>query len=201
MRPSKVKLGDDAHRERAHVVLGDVGHDRRGAGAGAAALARGDEDHVGAGEGLLDLVAGVLGGLLADLGVGARAEALGDVGADVDLDVGVGDGEGLRVGVDGDELDTADALLDHAVHGVGAAAAHANDLDHGEIVAEGVGVLDHRVLLGTYVRRSERTTLLRFFRPSRRRQNPKGQVKPDAWDKAMYIGTLEGLVSNAVTKV
>ena len=141
-------LGDDAHGEGAHVVLGDVGDDGSGAGAGAATLARGDEDHVGAGEGALDLVAAVLGGLGADLGVGASAKALGDVGADVHLDVGVGDGERLGIGVDGDELDAADALLDHAVDGVGAAAADTDDLDDGEVVAGDVVVVHVSSLWG-----------------------------------------------------
>ena len=41
-------------------------------GAGAAALARGDEDHVGLHQGLFDLGAVVVGGLTTDLGVAAR---------------------------------------------------------------------------------------------------------------------------------
>ena len=45
------------------------------AGAGAAALARGDEHHVGALQHLFDLLAVLLGGLPADLGIGTRAEA------------------------------------------------------------------------------------------------------------------------------
>ena len=53
---------------------GDAGHDRSATGAGAAALAGGHEDHVGALEDLLDLVGVVLGRLLADLGVGTGAE-------------------------------------------------------------------------------------------------------------------------------
>jgi hypothetical protein len=52
---------DDADGQRAELA-GDLGDDRRAAGAGAAALAGGDEDHVGALEDLLDLVAVVLGG-------------------------------------------------------------------------------------------------------------------------------------------
>ena len=47
------------------------------AGAGAAALAGGDEHHVGALEDLLDLVAVLLGGLAADLGVAARRRGPG----------------------------------------------------------------------------------------------------------------------------
>ena len=52
------------------------------------------------------------------------------------LDVGVGDGEGLGVRIDGDELDAADALLDHAVHGVRTATAHADDLDDSKVVVD-----------------------------------------------------------------
>ena len=46
----------------------------RRAGAGAAALAGGDEHHVGALDDLFDLVAVRLGGLPADLGIAAGAE-------------------------------------------------------------------------------------------------------------------------------
>ena len=56
--------GDDADGQRAELA-GDRRDDRRAAGAGAAALARGDEDHVGPLEDLLDLLAVVLGGLAA----------------------------------------------------------------------------------------------------------------------------------------
>ena len=70
------RLGDDADGQRADLVLGDLGDHRRGARAGAAALAGGDEDHVRALERLLDLVAALVGRAVADLGVGARAEAL-----------------------------------------------------------------------------------------------------------------------------
>ena len=47
------------------------------AGAGAATLAEGDEHHVGALEHLFDLVAVVLGGLAADLGIGPGAQTHG----------------------------------------------------------------------------------------------------------------------------
>ena len=67
---------DDADGQRADLVLGDLGDHRRGARAGAAALARGDEHHVRALERLLDVVARLGRGALADLRVRARAEAL-----------------------------------------------------------------------------------------------------------------------------
>ena len=119
---------------------GDLGHDGCAAGAGAAALAGRDEDHVGALEDLLDLLGVVLGGLAADLGVGAGAEAAGELAADVELDVGVAHEQRLRVGVDGDELHALEADLDHPVHGVDAATADADDLDHCQVVLWGCHV-------------------------------------------------------------
>ena len=127
------RAGDDADGQRAERA-GDAGDDGRAAGAGAAALARGDEDHVGALEDLLDLLRVVLGGLAADLGVGAGAEPAGELAADVELDVGVAHQQRLRVGVDRDELDALEPDLDHAVDGVDAAAADADDLDDREVV-------------------------------------------------------------------
>ena len=111
------RAGDDADGERARG-LGDLGDDRRAAGAGAAALAGGDEDHVGALEHLFDLVAVLLGGLAADLGIGPGAEAAGELAADVELHVGVAHQQRLRVGVDGDELDALQPGVDHPVDGV-----------------------------------------------------------------------------------
>src|SRR5437588_821917 len=64
---------DDADRQRADR-LGDLGHDRGATRACAAALARGDEHHVGALEHLLDLLPVLLGRLAPDLGVAAGTE-------------------------------------------------------------------------------------------------------------------------------
>src|SRR5918997_425830 len=137
----------DADGQGADLVLGDLGDDRRGARAGAAALAGGDEDHVGALERLLDVVTRLGRGALADLRVGARAQPLGQLVADVQLDVGVRHLERLRVGVAGDELNAGEAGVDHAVDGVRAAAADADDLDHCEIAA-----CFHEILSGPRVR-------------------------------------------------
>ena len=106
----------------------------RRTGAGAAALAGGDEHHVGALDHLFDLVVVRLGGGAADLGVAAGAEPAGEVAPDVELDVGIAHQQRLGVGVDGDELDALEPGVDHPVDGVDAAAADADDLDHGEIV-------------------------------------------------------------------
>ena len=82
--------GDHGHRQHvaalAAELAGDRRHHRRRAGAGAAAEAGGDEDHVRALEGVADLLGVLDRGLAAHVGVGAGAQALGELAADLDLD-------------------------------------------------------------------------------------------------------------------
>src|SRR3954468_363182 len=78
------RLGHHADGQGADLVLGDLGDDGRGARAGPAALAGGDEHHVRALERLLDVVARLGGRAEADLRVGAGAQAVRQVVADVD---------------------------------------------------------------------------------------------------------------------
>ncbi len=130
---------DDADGERLELAC-ELGDDRGAAGAGAAAFPGGDEDHVGALQRLLQLVAALHRGGVADGRVGAGAETARRLRADVDLHVGVAHQERLRVGVDRDELDPGQAGVDHAVDRVRAAAADADDLDHGQIVS---GTVSH----------------------------------------------------------
>ncbi len=124
----------------APMLLAISAIDRRAAGAGAAALAGGDEHHVGALERLLDLLGGAprrparpTSGSL------PGAEAAGELAADVELHVGVAHQQRLRVGVDGDELDALQPGVDHAVDGVDAAAADADDLDDRQVVLRVAG--------------------------------------------------------------
>src|SRR6185503_9127752 len=161
------RLRDDADGERLELPP-QLGHDRRGASACAAALARSDEDHVGALQRLLQLVAALLGGREADLGIRAGAEAAGRLRADVDLDVGVRVQQRLCVGVDSDELDAGETGLDHAVDRVRPAAADADDLDHCEVVAilgahldlpEGEALIELRVGLKTLIRSQSTVSL------------------------------------------
>src|SRR5699024_1315626 len=53
---------------------------------------------------------------------------------DVELDVGIAHQQCLGVGVDRDELDALEALLDHPVDGVDAATTDTHDFDDGQIV-------------------------------------------------------------------
>ncbi len=65
---------------------------------------------------------------------------MGQFRADVDLDLGIGRLERLRVGVRRDELDAAQARVNHPADGVRAGAADADDLYDREIVTAAVHV-------------------------------------------------------------
>ncbi len=125
-----------ADRQRAELAR-DGRDDGRATRAGATAFACGHEHHVCAAQQLLDVVLGVFGGLATHLGVGACAESAGGVAPDVELDVGIAHQQRLRVGVDRDELHALEAVLDHPVDGIDAAATDADHLDDGEVVVRG----------------------------------------------------------------
>ena len=87
--PSKANgHGDDGDGEDAHLA-GQRSDDGSGAGAGAAAEAGGDEDHVGAFEGLDDLFRVFERGAAAHVRIGAGAEAGGEPDAKLQLDRGL----------------------------------------------------------------------------------------------------------------
>ena len=125
--------GDNADGQRTGLA-GDLGHDRSRTRARAAAFTRGHKDHVGTLERRSDLVDVILRCLTTNGGISASAEAVGQLATDIELRLGIGHEQGLGVGVDRDELNTFEADLDHSVHGVHAAAANANDLDHCQVV-------------------------------------------------------------------
>ena len=88
-----------------------------------------DEDHVGAVERLEDLLGVLERRRSADVRVGAGAQSFRELGSDLQLDVRSVVLERLHVGVRDDELDALEAGARHAVHGVAAPAADADDLD------------------------------------------------------------------------
>src|SRR5207249_11999994 len=100
-------------------------------GAGAPTHARRDEDHVAVFDQLVELGAALVGRVAALGPVAARAEATGELAADVHLDVGVAALQRLHVRVDRDELDALQRGRDHPVHRVAAATAATDDLDPG----------------------------------------------------------------------
>src|SRR5205807_7598408 len=126
---------DDADGQRADLVLGDLRDDRRGARAGAAALAGRDEHHVRALQRLLDLVTALVGRAVPGVRIRAGSESARELRADLQLDVGVAHLQRLRIGVDRDELDALQAGVDHPVDGVRAASAYPDDLDYRQVAA------------------------------------------------------------------
>ena len=105
-RPSKWNGLVTTPTVRMPLLARRLGDDRRGAGAGAAAHAGGDEHHVGAVERARRSRASASSAAgLADLGLRAGAQALGDRDAELDAAVGRAMAERLRVGVGDDELD------------------------------------------------------------------------------------------------
>ena len=121
-------LGDHGHGEDFQL-LGDLRHDGRRAGAGAAAHAGGDEHHVGVLQSLGNLIAALLGGLAAHVRVRAGALPMGQLFADLDFIGGAGNIQGLLVRIHRHKFDALGAGAHHAVDHVVAAAAHADDLD------------------------------------------------------------------------
>ena len=135
-------LGDHRHREDAHLAR-DLRDHRRRARARAPAHAGGHEQHVRAGDEVLDALAVLLGRQPPDLGVGPRAQALGDARAQLQRRAREVALERLGVGVHRDELHALHAVVDHVVHRIAAAAAHAHHLDH-RVRCLAFQQLDHR---------------------------------------------------------
>src|SRR2546426_12773854 len=77
--------------------------------------------------------------------------------------------QGLGVGVDGDELDAVEPLVDHAVERVAATAADADDL-HPRVLRDGLFELEDHGSLASPFRRSPVTTVsaVRTASPCRR---------------------------------
>ena len=134
------RLGDDGDGERAHFA-GQRRDDRSGAGAGAAAEAGGDEDHVGAFEGFDDFVGVFERGFAADFGIRAGAQTVGQFDAELNLYRRARHAQRLQIGVGDDEFDAFHAGIDHAVDGVAAAAAHADDLDLGVVAGSSLKLM------------------------------------------------------------
>ena len=123
------RLGHDGYRQNAKLA-GDLRHDGRRAGTGAAAHARSQEQHVGALDQLDDALAVFHRRLAADFGIGARAQALGDIRAQLQQGL-----RRLRLSACASVLAQMNStpctpIVDHVIDRIAAAAAHANHLDH-----------------------------------------------------------------------
>ena len=143
-------LGHHGDREDSGLA-GDIGNGGSSAGAGAAAHAGRDEDHVGILKGLGNVVAALLGGALADLGIAAGALTVGQLLADLDLLIRAGNGQRLLIGIDGDVLDTLGTGLHHAIDNVVAGAADADDLQGDDILGSGFSQIGHCWFLPVWI--------------------------------------------------
>jgi len=114
---------------RMPISLASRSDNRSCAGAGAAAEAGGDEDHVGAFESFDDLVGIFEGGAAADVGIGSGAEAHGEADAELQLD---GSWESLSACTSVlAAMNSTPSMCAWIMRltAVAATAAHANDLD------------------------------------------------------------------------
>ena len=101
---ARERLGDDADGQRSGFS-GNLGNDRCRAGAGAAAHAGGDEDHIGALEHLSHLLPVFEGRVTADVGVGAGSQPFGQLRTQLHLDRRLGVAQRLGIGIGNDKID------------------------------------------------------------------------------------------------
>ena len=89
----------------------------------------------------------------------------------------------LRVGVDGDELHALEPGVDHAVDGVAATAADADDLDHREVVLRSA---EHR----TAFLRTVRSELPSGATEVLAELNPRSQLQVENYVNLWYVSRL-----------
>jgi len=85
--------------------------------------------YTGAVQGVGNAIAIFHRGSAADLRVGAGAQALGDIAAQLQHCPGLDVRQRLRIGVGTDEVNALNLVLDHVLDGVATAAAHADHFD------------------------------------------------------------------------
>ena len=131
-------LGDNTDGQDAGL-MGQVSNDGSRAGAGAAAHAGGDEDHISAFQRLGNGSPGLLGRLLADLRLGTCAHAAGELLTDLDLILANGLIQVLLIRVDNDEIHTAHTGFDHTINNIVAGAADTNHFNFNNAILQRFG--------------------------------------------------------------
>ena len=120
-------LCNDTDGENPHL-LGKLCNHRRCTGAGAAAHACGDENHIRAFKRIRDHIMAFLSCALAHLRVCPSALAMSRFLTDLDFMGSLGVIEHLPIRIHGDKFHALHTGANHTVHGVSAASAHADDL-------------------------------------------------------------------------
>ncbi|CAB4595447.1 unannotated protein [freshwater metagenome] len=112
----------------------DSSNDRRTACSRSSTFTSCDKHEVSAGEALFDFLGVILRCVATDFGVSPSTKATGELSADVELDVSIAHEQRLSVGVDCDELNSANTCVNHSIHGVDSAAADTDYLDDGKVI-------------------------------------------------------------------
>ena len=123
------RLGNHGNREDAEFAR-DFRHYRRRPGAGAAAHARCQEQHVRTADQVDDALAVFQRRVTSDLRIGTGTQSLGDFRAQLQLRARLRALQRLHVRIGADELHAFDPVRDHVVDRVAPAAAHADHLDY-----------------------------------------------------------------------
>ena len=118
-------LGHNADRKDP-LLLGQLRHDGGSSGSGSAAHSTGNEHHVRALDGSAQLLGALLGRLLADLRLRAGAQSLCQLLSDLNQRRRLAERQRLLVGVDTDELHSANILINHSIYGIISCASHTN---------------------------------------------------------------------------
>ena len=104
-------------------------HNRSRARSGAAAHARGDEDHMRTGQLVADLVNHFFGSGAPDFRLRTRTQTLGDLNPHLDDPMGLGGGQRLRIGITDNEFASLQTKLDHIIDRITARAANTENGD------------------------------------------------------------------------
>ena len=134
LRTFEAERTSDNRDGESTLLMSRTSDDRAGAGTGATTLTAGDEHHVGTLQGFLDIRLMILCGLSTLLRVRASAESAAGLIGQGDFHVGVGAQKILRIGIYRHKFNILQSLGNHAIDGITAGTADANNLDVGLVV-------------------------------------------------------------------
>ena len=117
------RSGNNADSQNAHFPC-DLCDNRCTAGTRAAAHACGNEHHIGTTQCLRDIILCFIHGALTDFRVAACAQTLCQLFANLDFRCGFGFRQSLSVCIDGNEFHPIQAVFNHSIYCVVAAAAN-----------------------------------------------------------------------------
>src|SRR5690606_36337688 len=124
------RLGDHANRQDT-LLTSSARHHRRSASTRTTTHAGGNENHVRAGEMIIDHIPALFDGSATNLGVRTSAKTFGHTNTELNDPLRLGQGQSLSVRIGNDEIHAIKAGLDHVVNGVTATTANTENGDAG----------------------------------------------------------------------